>query len=237
MASSSIFHFTLLLLAVSPVVAQTSNICNDYYNKHHSFPEYSYLYLKFEEALIKDHKQLEEIRTTFMSSSAVVSLNIHANMSAVNVANSTCDYIGRDQTPDTLTFCPAGPHNWGLCYYCSLDMTLVQKEFSSLKLAATEMSIFQIITYVFLIYSNYLPVYWPTSTDIVLFDEEKIFLPHRNGENIKLKIDSLTCNPSCDLTQCVLSWVRWGGAPFGGFPPPKGGCSGAPDHSSRWTGR
>ena len=212
MVNSFIFHFALLLFAVSPVFTQTSNICNDYYNKHHSFPEYySYLYLKFEEALIKDHKKLEEIRTTFMSSSAAVSLNIHANMSAVNVANNVCDYFGRDQIHDTPTFCPAGPHNWSLCYDCSLDMTLVQKEFSSLKLAATEMSIFQLITYVFLIYSNYMPLYWPTSTHIVLFDEEKIF-PNRNG-NIELKLDNLTCNPSCDLTQCVLSemfsWVSY----------------------------
>ena len=115
--------------------------------------------------------------------------------------------ITLDQKHDTLTFSPVGPHNWGLCYDCSLDMTLLQREFSSLKLAATEMSIFQLITYVFLIYSNYLPVYWPTSADIVLFDEEKIFLPHRNGENIELKLDNLTCNPFCDLTQCVLSEI------------------------------
>ena len=211
MVDTFIFRFALLLLAVSPVVGQTSNICNFYYSNSDIFIEtnyYSYLFFKLEEALIKDHKQLEELRTTFMSSSAALSLDIDASMSAKNVVNNICDYA-RDRKHDTLTFCPAGPHNWGLCNNCSLYMTLVQKQFSSLKLTATEMSIFQLITYICLMHGSLLGVYWPNYIFSFLLDEEYIFKTVRH--KIRLKLDSLTCNPSCALTQCVVSemfsWV------------------------------
>ena len=202
-----IFHFALLLLAVSPVVTQTSNICNDYYNKYYFFPEYySYLYLKFEEALIKDHKQLEELRTTFMSSSAAVSVNLYTSISAMNVANNTCDFYSWYQKPETPTFCPAWTsYSWDICDNCNLDMTLVQKKFSRLKLAANEQNIYEIITFVYLMHGSLLPVSWPT---YLLFNEEYNSIGNGNGEeNIELKLDNLICNPTCALTQCVLSEI------------------------------
>ena len=210
---SFIFHFALLLLAVSPVVIQTSNICNDYYNKYYFFPEYySYLYLKFEEALIKDHKKLEELRTAFMSSSAAVSVYLYTSMSVMNVANNTCDFYSWYQKPEILTFCPAETSSsWDICNDCYLySMKLVQKKFSSLKLAATEQNIFKLITFVSLIHGSVVSAYWPAYVNTLVVHGEYNFFSNRN---IGLKLDNLTCNPSCALTQCVLSelfsWVSY----------------------------
>ena len=210
--NSLIFCFALLRLAVSPVVAQTSNLCSDYVYPLYEYVQvdynwddyyYSYFFLKFEDALIKDHKQLEELRPIFMKSAAV-SVNLHASMSAKDVTNDiNCPY------DDNLTFCLTAPHRWDICDYCSLhNMTLVQTE---LKLAATEQSIFQLMIYVCFIHGSLLPTYWPISFgNFWPFERDRI----RNGEHIiELKLDNLTCNPPCPLTQCVLSdmfiWVSF----------------------------
>ena len=82
------FCFILLLLAVLPVV-QTNNLCNGFDSDHcSSHDSYSYLYLKFENALIKDSKHLDNLRTIFLSSSAVIPVNLYVKMSAVNVSKT-----------------------------------------------------------------------------------------------------------------------------------------------------
>ena len=206
--NSLIFCFALLRFAVSPVVAQTSNLCSDYIyplydyvNDNWDDYHYSYFFLKFEDALIKDHKQLEVLRPIFMNSAAV-SVDLHASMSAMDVM-----YDNNCPNGDS-TFCQTAPHRWDICGHCSLNnMTLVQTE---LKLAATEKSILELMIYVCFIHGSLLPAYWPISFEpnFWLLEGDR----NRNGEHIiEIKLDNLTCNPPCALTRCVLSemfiWV------------------------------
>ena len=81
MAGSFNFRWFVLLLAiaVSQVAAQI-NICNNC-----SFPYFfdTYLYVKYEEALIKDHYHLEELRAAFINSLPCVFVELSVGMSSV----------------------------------------------------------------------------------------------------------------------------------------------------------
>ena len=153
------FRCFLLLLAVSQVASRE---CVDWSD---SSDCYSYFYLKFEEALIKDHSQLEGLRTTFISFSADAVIEFVVGMSAVNLADIYCDNTYFDGRQGIPTFCNSS-QNWGLCNNCNLDMRLQQKQ----KFTATEQQIFYLILHTSIIHGNSL-FYWPLYATILSEDE------------------------------------------------------------------
>ena len=205
------FRYCLLLFTVSQVVAGNSD-CSylSGFFSDHSYD--SYLYLKYEEALIKDHSQLEELRTTFISV-PLHYLHLPVYMSAVNLINTTgCDNDTWFYSP---TFCPTSQHTWSLCKHCPLQVTL---EYTT-KCSMYEELPFYAIVYASLMHATFTSFYWPlnirilTERDLEYFDYFYSCYEKVQDKEIELNLDdlSLRCNPSCSLTQQVLSdmlsWV------------------------------
>ena len=117
------FCSCLLLLAVSQVVGLNRECHNSFLYDYHPDP---YLYLKYEEALIKDHSQLEELRVDFITYlPQFVDLYVK-NMSAVYVTNISCSSHNYTIHTDKPTFC-VSQHTWGLCNDCVVEVNLEYK--------------------------------------------------------------------------------------------------------------
>ena len=219
MAGFFSFRVTLLLLTVVSFVVQTSTLHRDYCNHHALYiDDYSYLYLKLEEALIKDHKHLEKLRTIFISSSVTFSIVLNINMSALKITDTPCNNYYYEPSY-THTFCH-GQHQLSLCIDCSLDIKLIQETLNSVMLAVTEDNIDGLILYLSITHGSLFSIYWPLYTSAISFIKygannydytNILFAKDEYKIELKLAMDNQVCNPSCALTNCVLfkmlSWV------------------------------
>ena len=151
MAGSFDFCSFLLVLAidVSQVAAQTCDDC--------SLPYFdAYLYVKYEEALIKDHYHLEELRAAFITSLPCIVVELSVGMSSANLTDQDCDnddFVGFYPP----TFC-ASSHTWGLCGNCSLDMTVDYAEKCS---SVTDDQIYTSVLYASLLHGSLFAAYFP----------------------------------------------------------------------------
>ena len=199
--------YLLLVLFVYPAVTKIDNCPAEYLTVAPYFNTgYSSVYLKFEEALIKNKDALEELRASFISpdiSSVVFELNIE-----VKNLTSTAGCGVYDGYP---AFCRSDA-GWVLCEDClPQGTTFFQFRYiphihDKLKTEKNKQTITQSIAVLSLIHGSLLSIYVPY-----------YYLPSYPFESqneiftLRLEAANWTCNPSCLLTKCVmselLSWV------------------------------
>ena len=194
----------LLLFTVSQVVAGNS-FC---YNNMQLFSTYlsdPYLYLKYEEALLKDHYHLEELRATFISTSPRY-VNLFVILSAESLNNTYCD-----NNISNPTFCSTSQHTWALCSECS---PLIALEYTAKCTIDKKELLFYAIAFVSFMHGSFTGVYLPFYKKIRTghFNDYLNYFHSCYEKNYTQQIElNLRCNPSCDSTQQilsdVLSWV------------------------------
>ena len=206
--------FTLLmLLLICPwectAVLQTNEMCRKAYrNLGPPFGEsYPYLYSTFEDALLKSHSYLEELRTIFLSSDTIP-VDLTLGLLALNVTNSNREWCF--SYPYSPTFCPPlYPHGmWSVCDNCSLSMRFIQETLRNVDLEDSKEKISSSIAFTSLLHgyllSLYMPFYIFIAGDYDSYNDDI-------QQGIGFNMETLLCNPSCALTQCVLSqllsWV------------------------------
>ena len=159
--------------------------------------QYSDLYLKFEEALLRNRTQLERLRAGFLSDDSL-SVFFSVEFLVHNVSsNPTEDH----------TFCPS---HWQLCDDCSpfgLTYEFRPQALSSLEQEEKEQKIDQLITVLSLMHGSLLSLYAPYYNEFGDYGND-----YSSQFYLQLKMDNLSFNPTCQLTKCVvsnlLSWVR-----------------------------
>ena len=204
------FRYCLLLLTVSEVFAGNSDCLSFGYWYSSDYRYDPYLYLKYEEALIKNHSQLEELRATFISGPPrTVDLTVH--ISAVNLTNTSCD----DSFLYDPTFCSTSQHTWSSRDECPLYVTLKYTPKCGIKIE--QLPYFPIL-YVSLMHGSFTGFHFPLYLKFYMAEHnyeylKYFFFCYRNFYKIQieLNLEYLRCNPSCDSTQRVLSdmlsWV------------------------------
>ena len=207
------FLYCLLLLAVSQVFAENSD-CFDFgywYSSDNSNDPH--LYLKYEEALIKDHSQLEELRAAFISDTPhYVDLNVH--MSAVILTNTSCG----SNNFENPTFCSTSQYTWASCTECPLQVKLAYTP-NCMKIEQ-QLPNFAVL-FVSLMHGSSTGFHWPLYLKLYIaenfYDAFNYYYSCYDTtytNTIELNLDYLGCNPSCDSTQRVLSdmlsWVSGG---------------------------
>ena len=206
----------LLLLAmapVRPVLTQPANTeCSRYYRSPYFDRGYTYLYLKLEEALINDQKTLNELRAGFTSSEENMYVYLdNIQLKVVNgTYNDSCVYY---DSHSRKTFCNSSStdYMWELCIrnYYELDMTLSLQFYKPIQHRVRKNAITYSTISLFWIHASTTPAF----VTFVLLNGDLLTLDEY-GEiwGLTLRIDELSCNPSLELTKCVLSeifsWVR-----------------------------
>ena len=96
------FRYWLLLMMACPAAMKTSENCPDISNGPPYFNRLYYnLYTKLEEALIKNHGALNNLRAGLVSTKTIP-LNFDVRIEAVNVTNVSCG--GYESNPAFLLF-------------------------------------------------------------------------------------------------------------------------------------
>ena len=195
--------YWLLLIMICPVATKTED-CPDhtgYYVYLHEYPYFNQynLYLKFEEALVKDHSALEDLRARFVSTETVPVVFI-MNLEVVNVTNIACGAY--EYTP---ALCLSSDLKWHLCSPRPLSFRFTSQTASKLQSEQRIKEVDKSIKLLSLIHGNMPSIYLPYYNVFTsVFDYEGEF-------TLSLKINNLTCNPSYQLTKCalseLLSWV------------------------------
>ena len=133
MKGSLSFIYLFLLLLWCPEVSPTSAECfllydYEFYDFESPFDsKYSYLYQKFEKALLSNHGVLEKARTGFISSEGV-DLDFHVELEVVNGKNTTCKDL---EYFKPLTFCPFKNDTWRICDAGAFDQHTLDITFTS----------------------------------------------------------------------------------------------------------
>ena len=193
---------SLLILAL---VCSGNTICDLIPHESLFFDrQYSILFSKLEEALIDNQKILKILKHIFMSTGDVsINFRVHLEVENGTGLSSSCE---TSVNHPSATFCPKNTSNdtWELCaengHGKSLTMLFMLSPFNISKL--------KIVLWLSLLHGNLVSLFarqnMPKSiTNFVLSDSGDI--------SLRLKIDSLECNPPLQLTECVvselLSWV------------------------------
>ena len=160
---------------------------------------YSYLYLKLEEALIKDQKILDSLRAGFISMSENSVINIDVILEVVNGTNKPCDGDLYNQSHEkTFNANSIDSSMWELCDWEELSFEFVQAKNYNFKIGSN-------IIWLSLVHGGITSLF---SVVNIIFNSE---LNSPRHFYLTLRINELKCNPSLLLTKCVLSelfsWV------------------------------
>ena len=187
------FSLFLLLLWSTHVSLEAKDVCSDSYGGTFYGSEYSYLYLKLEEALITQHsRMLKTLRAGFISKNDLV-VFIFLNVAVTNGTEGSyyCGDFNRNPA-----FCPTSnmiQSSWMLC----VGQVYLNYRTPAIKVEQ------QFIAWMSDLHGSLISVLRPfyyfgysdTSYDM----------------DITLRIDRLDCNPSLQMMKCVLSelfsWV------------------------------
>ena len=197
----------LILAAVCPVLVQANTICDSYgfYDASFFDWQYSLLYSKLEEALINNQTILNILKHGFISTEDVrIHFSVHLEVENGTDLSSRCD-----NNSSSDTFCPknSSKNVWELCadngYSNSLTMSFISPTFDVSKL-----KMYDLVVWLSLLHGNFgtfLAQSMATKyVKIIAYDEGDITL--------RLKIDTLKCNPPLPLTECALSeLISWVG--------------------------
>ena len=198
----------LILALVCSGLVQANTICDLIpYESLFFDRQYSILFSKLEEALIDNQKILKILKHIFMSTGDVlINFRVHLEVDNGTGLSSSCE---TSVNHPSATFCPKNTSNdtWELCaengHGKSLTMLFVLPPFNTSKL-----KMFSLVIWLSLLHGNLLSLFAQQNmpkliTNFVLSDSGDI--------SLRLKIDSLECNPPLQLTECVvselLSWV------------------------------
>ena len=216
MDSSECFRHLILLLLVYPAVTKNKANCPIIHHSSYFPPNeppyfesgYSSIYLKFEEALVKDHDVLEKLRASF------ISLDTNPIVFTIDsiVVTFTNDQLCRVYAGNPA-FRPSWDNTWVLRDDCINSNSFPsQLEFRSQALnnlgnEQNNQITTQSIAVLSLIHGSLLSIYVPY-----------YYLPRYpmvegvNEFTLNLEASNLTCHPSCLLTQCILSeLISWVG--------------------------
>ena len=197
----------LLLLLLCPATIGASEMCSDFSPDYFLFeppffdPRYTGLYRKFEEALLNNKTLLEELRAGFISKGNIP-VNFGVKLELMNGTDVKCsDY------PDRYTsFChnvPGSP--WTLCNP-PIDLTFSSQTLSNLQAEEQKQNVDNSILWLSFLHGNLLSLFqiWSGGTDYNWYESDVL---------LTLRIGELDCNPSFNLTKCVLSelisWVSY----------------------------
>ena len=171
---------------------------------------YADLYQKFEESLINNSKLLRKLRTGFISKEDIP-IYFSLKLELMNGTDIKCKDYSDKYT--TATFCPntSSPGSpWILCHN-TLDMRFSSQTLSSLQAKEKKQSIDDSILWLSILHGS-LPTMF-MMFDAFLSDYEIYSGWYRSNVSLTLRLDKLDCNPSLNLTKCVLSellsWVIW----------------------------
>ena len=187
---------SVLSLVTCSVFIQAGTECRQFEDNSYESPyfdsEYSYLYLKLEEALINDQKALDSLRAGFISMSENSVVKFDIQLEVVNVTNKTCDGDRYDQ--ETFYANSIDSSMRELCDQYGLNMT-----FSAQSLEVLKISTYTI--WLSLVHGSLILQFPVVNIFNYEFNQPSDF-------HLTLRINELKCNPSLLLTKCVLfSWV------------------------------
>ena len=167
---------------------------------------YTGLYRKLEEALLNNKTLLEDFRAGFISKGDIP-IHFWVKLELMNGTDVKCS-----EYPDyDPTFCPnaSSPGSpWTFCnppnkYLKTLDLIFSSQTLSNLQAEEQKQSVDNSISLLSLLHGNLLSLF-QIGTD---YNNDR----HRSDVSLTLNIDTLDCNPSFNLTKCVLSellsWV------------------------------
>ena len=216
----SLVVFFLLVSCPATMQQQPNDACKDFSSDYFQFYFYFYyeeespyftsryadLYQKFEESLISNSKLLGKLRTGFISKEDIP-IYFRLKLELMNGTDIKCKDYSDKYT--TATFCPntSSPGSpWILCHN-TLDMTFSSQTLSSLQAEEKRQSIDYSIQWLSFLHGS-LP------TMFMMFDvPDYDHASYTSDVSLTLRIDKLDCNPSLNLTKCVvselLSWVSW----------------------------
>ena len=188
------------------VLARKSDCSNDYNRAFtpapYFDPEYSYLYLKLEEALINDEKLLEKLRAGFISGENKLLVHfVPIQLEVVNGTNDSCDGYGYNN--DHWTFCNSNStdYMWELCPNYYMGTIFSSQSFEAMQLEAC-------LRWLFLLHGCITPTLY---IYVKLFPNDG-HVPYYY-HYFPLRIKELKCNPPIELIKCVLlellSWVSF----------------------------
>ena len=194
----------LILAAVCPAL---NTICDSYLFYDASFFDwqYSLLYSKLEEALINNQTILNILKHGFISTEDIrIKFSVHLEVENGTDLSSRCD-----NNSSSDTFCPknSSKNVWELCadngYSNSLTMSFISPAFDVSKL-----TMYDLVVWLSLLHGNFVTLLIQSMAKknfkMLIYDEVDITL--------RLKIDTLKCNPPLPLTECALSeLISWVG--------------------------
>ena len=187
------------------VLARYRSDCSKYSDNYYDYgpapyfdSEYSYLYLKLEEALINDEELLDKLRAGFISGENKLLVDFYnIQLEVVNGTNDSCIYRNGHRT-----FCNSSSteYMWELCPNYYLDMAFSSHSISE----ASNNQIDTCLWWLFLIHGCITPTFI-----YVDFFPNDGHVPY--DMDLTLRIKELKCNPPIELMECVLSellsWV------------------------------
>ena len=168
---------------------------------------YTELYCKFEEALLYNKTLLEDFRAGFISKGDIP-IYFWVKLELMNGTDAKCsEYHDYDATFCPNTSYPGSP--WTFCnppnkYSKTLDLIFSPQTLSSLQAEEQKQIVDNSILWLSFLHGNLLPllILWPGGTGYDWY---------RSDVLLTLRIGKLDCNPSFQLTECVLSellsWV------------------------------
>ena len=213
----------VFFLLLCPATMQASDVCNDfspeYFGYHYDYFEtfeeypyynsrYTYLYQKFEDALVNSSTLLGNLRVGFISKGDIP-IYFRLKLELMNGTNIKCKEYSKIYT----SFCPnsSSPGSpWILCntpyrYDHALVMKFTSQTLSSFQAEEKKQSVDSSILWLSLIHGNIFGLFGP-----LLSVDNPDFNDHRSDVSLALRIDKLDCNPSINLTKCVLSeLISW----------------------------
>ena len=198
----------LILAAVCPVLVQANTICDSYgfYDASFFDWQYSLLYSKLEEALINNQTILNILKHGFISTEDIrIKFSVHLEVENGTDLSSRCD-----NNSSSDTFCPknSSKNVWELCadngYSNSLTMSFISPAFDVSKL-----TMYDIVVWLSLLHGNFVTLLIQSMAKKYF----KMFIYDDEGDiTLRLKIDTLKCNPPLPLTECALSeLISWVG--------------------------
>ena len=197
----------LILAAVCPALVQANTICDSHYLYDPPFFDwqYSLLYSKLEEALINNQAILKILKHGFISTEDVwINFSVHLEVENGTDLSSRCD---NSSCSDTFCTKNSSKNEWELCadngYGNSLTMSFISPTFDVSKL-----KMYGLVVWLSSLHGNFVTFLTQLMPNQYNF---KIFASDEGDITLRLKIDTLKCNPSLPLTECalseLLSWV------------------------------
>ena len=215
MASVLLIYCAVLCAVLCPAFVQANKFC-DTPNTFYDW-QYTTLYSKLEESLLRNKALMDHVRHIFMSTESVkIGFNVQLQLDVNGSSLPSCESQQHYDIVVFDTFCPSNlTHNvWELCnmadqYGNTLDMTYSSQTLSKMQWELQRHNVDNIIVYISVLHGSLLvAIFFPYGygSEYGTGDYDD-----RGSVSMNLRLERLDCNPPITLTKCVvselLSWV------------------------------